>query len=137
MVSAVDETTAAFRAASYAAGLARRTGSRLVLVHVQRPLASAVWMDAIYSTSLDRGASIEVPSALLSRLGTAIEQEYGIEVDTVILEGSLTAEIVALADDLRADAVVVGSSHSLRHRLVGSVSVRLVRRGKWPVTVVP
>jgi nucleotide-binding universal stress UspA family protein len=41
------------------------------------------------------------------------------------------------ADELKADAVVVGSSEKAGHRLIGSVAVRLVKAGRWPVTVVP
>jgi nucleotide-binding universal stress UspA family protein len=41
------------------------------------------------------------------------------------------------ADKLRADAVVIGASQKAGHRIVGSVAVRLVKAGKWPVTVVP
>ena len=41
------------------------------------------------------------------------------------------------ADQLTADAVVVGASERAGHRLVGSVAVRLVKAGRWPVTVVP
>jgi nucleotide-binding universal stress UspA family protein len=38
---------------------------------------------------------------------------------------------------MRADAIVVGASAKAGHRLIGSLAVRLVRAGKWPVTVVP
>jgi nucleotide-binding universal stress UspA family protein len=41
------------------------------------------------------------------------------------------------ADQLKADAVVVGASERAGHRFVGSVAVRLVKAGRWPVTVVP
>lgn len=41
------------------------------------------------------------------------------------------------ADELKADAVVVGASEQAGHRFVGSVAVRLVKAGRWPVTVVP
>ncbi|CAM5274783.1 universal stress protein A [Streptomyces purpurascens] len=37
----------------------------------------------------------------------------------------------------KADAVVVGASEQAGHRIVGSVAVRLVKAGRWPVTVVP
>ena len=46
-------------------------------------------------------------------------------------------ELVRIADDERADLVVVGASARAGHRLVGSIAVRLVRAGRWPVTVVP
>ena len=53
------------------------------------------------------------------------------------MHGDPYLEIVRAADDLRADAVVVGSSMKAGHRLVGSLAVRLIKAGKWPVTVVP
>jgi hypothetical protein len=33
--------------------------------------------------------------------------------------------------------VVVGASEHAGHRIVGSLATRMVRAGKWPVTVVP
>ena len=46
-------------------------------------------------------------------------------------------ELRRVADEVRADAVVVGASTKAGHRLVGSLAVRLVKAGRWPVTVVP
>ena len=46
-------------------------------------------------------------------------------------------EIIRVATELRADAVVVGASSRFGHRFVGSMAVRLVKAGRWPVTVVP
>jgi nucleotide-binding universal stress UspA family protein len=46
-------------------------------------------------------------------------------------------EIGKLADEVKVDAVIVGASTHAGHRLVGSVAIRLVRAGRWPVTVVP
>ncbi|HEY1174618.1 MAG TPA: universal stress protein, partial [Phytomonospora sp.] len=51
--------------------------------------------------------------------------------------GDPYGELRAAADDLKADAVIVGASVQPGHRLVGSVAARLVRTGKWPVAVVP
>ncbi|MGO4431556.1 universal stress protein, partial [Streptomyces sp. MCAF7] len=45
--------------------------------------------------------------------------------------------LVQAADELKADAVVVGASEQAGHRFVGSVAIRLVKAGRWPVTVVP
>ena len=45
--------------------------------------------------------------------------------------------LVTAADELKADAVVVGASEQAGHRIIGSVAVRLVKAGRWPVTVVP
>jgi nucleotide-binding universal stress UspA family protein len=42
-----------------------------------------------------------------------------------------------MAAKTHADAVVIGASEHLGHRIVGSLATRLVRAGKWPVIVVP
>lgn len=52
-------------------------------------------------------------------------------------KGDAYAGLVRAADEMTADAVVVGASESAGHRFVGSVAVRLVKAGRWPVTVVP
>jgi nucleotide-binding universal stress UspA family protein len=51
--------------------------------------------------------------------------------------GDAYNELARIADEVKADAVVVGASAQAGHRLIGSVAVRLVRAGRWPVTVVP
>jgi nucleotide-binding universal stress UspA family protein len=42
-----------------------------------------------------------------------------------------------VADEVRADAVIVGASASFGHKIAGSLAVRLVRSKRWPVAVVP
>jgi nucleotide-binding universal stress UspA family protein len=42
-----------------------------------------------------------------------------------------------MATEIRADAIVVGASTWAGHRFAGSLAVRLVKAGRWPVTVVP
>jgi nucleotide-binding universal stress UspA family protein len=54
-----------------------------------------------------------------------------------VAHGDPYREINRVADETRADAIVVGASKQAGHRLIGSLAVRLVRAGKWPVTVVP
>ena len=55
----------------------------------------------------------------------------------VTARGDAFHEIARVAQETRADAIVVGASLKAGHRLLGSLAVRLVRAGKWPVTVVP
>jgi nucleotide-binding universal stress UspA family protein len=42
-----------------------------------------------------------------------------------------------VAREVRAGAVIVGLSAGLAHRVAGSLAIRLVRCGRWPVIVVP
>ena len=52
-------------------------------------------------------------------------------------EGDPFTVLSRIATEVRADLVVVGASGGLGHRFAGSVAVRLVKTGRWPVTVVP
>ena len=68
---------------------------------------------------------------------TLYVNETGISVTFIMAHGDPYHEITRLAMETRADAIVVGASLKAGHRLMGSLAVRLVRAGKWPVTVVP
>ena len=61
----------------------------------------------------------------------------GVPLTFITAAGDPFHELRRVADEVRADAVVVGASTKAGHRLVGSLAVRLVRAGRWPVTVVP
>jgi nucleotide-binding universal stress UspA family protein len=61
----------------------------------------------------------------------------GIEANFVAGRGDPYTEICRIAERDRVDAVIVGASAQSGHRFVGSLAVRLVWAGRWPVTVVP
>ncbi|HSY15547.1 MAG TPA: universal stress protein [Jatrophihabitantaceae bacterium] len=62
--------------------------------------------------------------------------ETGIAAEFRSVRGDALAELTRIAEQAHADAVVVGASEHLGHRIVGSLAARLVRTGKWPVIVV-
>ena len=66
--------------------------------------------------------------------GTA---ETGIAAEFRSVPGDPLAELTRIAGQIHANAVVVGASEHLGHKIVGSLASRLVRAGKWPVTVIP
>jgi nucleotide-binding universal stress UspA family protein len=63
--------------------------------------------------------------------------EIGLDLEFRAVMGDPWVELNRAAKEHRADAVVVGASEHAGHRIVGSLATRLVRAGKWPVTVVP
>jgi nucleotide-binding universal stress UspA family protein len=63
--------------------------------------------------------------------------DRGVQITFVAAAGDPYHELRRVADEVRADAVVVGASTKAGHRFVGSLAVRLVKAGRWPVTVVP
>jgi nucleotide-binding universal stress UspA family protein len=130
----VDGSRTSLRAAAYAGGLARRQGCRLLAVYVSKmppgagmtPGGAAV-MDETFGQVAD-----ELKQLMLSRTA-----EAGIAAEFRTVHGDPMAELTKIADETRADALVVGGSEHLGHRVVGSLAARLVRAGKWPVIVVP
>ena len=133
----VDDSTTSLRAASYAAGLARRQGASVTVVYVA-PIASlgAGTPSGAALIATRRQATQEVAEGLRRRAEEA-SGELGISVTFLATEGDPYTELRRIADEIRADAVVVGASAKAGHRLIGSLAVRLVRAGRWPVTVVP
>ena len=118
-------------AAAYATGLARRQGARLVAVWV-RPKVS--YSDTMVETAgvlaKERKESADEVRATLAWAA----RHYGIpEASLIVREGDPFDELTQVAEEVRADAIVVGSSE----QRLGSLAVRLVRDARWPVTVVP
>jgi nucleotide-binding universal stress UspA family protein len=134
IVVGFDGSPTSLRAGAYAAGLARRQHGRLVAVHV----ATA---PALANLSPSRPWPLEETLAAISEeLRAQVEAGAayaGVPVEFLAVRGDPYTELSRIATELRADAVVVGSSTQAGHRLMGSIAVRLVRAGRWPVTVVP
>jgi nucleotide-binding universal stress UspA family protein len=133
----VDDSVTATRAGFYAAGLARRQHARLIAVYVA-PIGTTVAASSVGASvaAAEAAAHDEIAADMRRRIeGAALE--LGIPIDFIVAHGDAYAEIKRIADEARADAIVVGASQKVGHRLIGSLAVRLVRAGKWPVTVVP
>jgi nucleotide-binding universal stress UspA family protein len=133
----VDDSTNSLRAGWYAAGLARRQRARIVAVFVA-PLAGfgAAGPGGAALTVAQDEAFRETARQMDAR-AQVIAAELGISITFVASRGDPYSEIRRIADEVRADAIVVGASAHAGHRFVGSLAVRLVKAGKWPVTVVP
>ena len=134
----VDDSVTSLRAGAYAAGLARRQGARLVCVYVEQ-------FSALYGASAGAGASaiaaqdqaLEETAADLRQRAEEYAGAVGMPLTFVVARGDPFTELRRVADEVRADAVIVGASAKAGHRWVGSLAVRLVKAGRWPVTVVP
>jgi nucleotide-binding universal stress UspA family protein len=133
----VDDTVTGLRAAAYTAGLARRQGARMIAVYVT-PIAGMALASSAGPAVLaaESQAHDEIAEDLAARADT-MARDLGIAVTFISAHGDPYHEITRIAGETRADAIVVGASLKAGHRLMGSLAVRLVRAGKWPVTVVP
>ncbi|MES9540458.1 universal stress protein [Spirillospora sp. NPDC049024] len=134
IVAGVDGSETSLRAGAYAWGLARRGGARLVVVHV----AHVASMGSL--TPGGAAALRETADEISAQIQRELEAAAGrgeVRYDFVTEMGDPYTVLARVADESRADAVIVGASAQAGHRLIGSVAVRLVKAGRWPVTVVP
>ncbi|MEP6560515.1 MAG: universal stress protein [Nakamurella sp.] len=134
IVVAADGSTTSLRATSYAAGLARRQSAELVVIFVSAPSTMASLVPA--AGLMVHDAQHEVAVELRAQVQDGAVRA-GIHARFVEATGDPYAEINRICGEVLADAVIVGASASAGHRYVGSLGVRLVKAGKWPVTVVP
>lgn len=135
IVAGIDGSDSSWRAAAYAAGMARRQNALLALVYVQPYLPGGAALGVPVS-EVDTG----IAAQLVAEIRASVERLRGtfqVRWEFHTFRGDPYGGLAAAADQLTADAVVVGASERAGHRLVGSVAVRLVKAGKWPVTVVP
>jgi nucleotide-binding universal stress UspA family protein len=136
IVVGVDGSESSWRAAAYAAGLARRQGSLLAMVYVQ-PLGLVTATGMAVSMA---EATAQIAEEIVAEARAAAErltELYRVRWEFHTFPGDPFSGLVKAADDLQADAVVVGASEQAGHRIIGSLAVRLVKTARWPVTVVP
>jgi nucleotide-binding universal stress UspA family protein len=130
----VDGSETSLRAGAYAAGLARRQGARLIVLYVVPLSAVSAQMAAT------AGAMIQVQEEIATEIRDAVVEgahHVGITAEFVRRKGNPYKELIAVAEEMRVDAVVVGASTQSGRRFVGSLAGRLVRDAAWPITVVP
>ncbi|MBT0771564.1 universal stress protein [Kineosporia sp. J2-2] len=144
IVVAVGCSQTSGRVLAYAAGVARRQNSRLLAVHVRRPMgAGASWTASAGADAyaLAAGALAECQQGLEAEIREEIRQlsvTWGVPIQFCVRTGDPLREIARTAELAHADAIIVGAPGTrIRGRLGGSFGARLMDRCGWPVTVVP
>jgi nucleotide-binding universal stress UspA family protein len=138
IVIATDGSSAAREALEFGLDLATKNGSEVHCVHVVRafdytPVTGyrlAVTPPVTHEMTVEDRAPLEQARQLAAG--------RGLDVRTELLHGRPAAEIVAYADTVDADLIVVGSrGHgALPSALVGSVAHGVLHRARRPVLVV-
>jgi nucleotide-binding universal stress UspA family protein len=133
---ATDGSPASQQAVQLGLELADEHGAVAVLVHVA-PAVDVVPMGGFGSAG---GIPHELNRNDWSPLNDAfaLAMEHGIEAKTEMLRGDAADEIVAYADTIDADLIVVGSRGygTIASALLGSVSRAVLREAQRPVLVV-
>ncbi|MER7398742.1 universal stress protein [Streptomyces sp. NPDC000151] len=134
VVVGFDGSMSSERALAYAIGMARRSGSGLIIVHVANRLPTTVW------AGCEPPVFVDVPDHRTEVLGLELAcADHLSELSWILVErgGDICHELEEVGREYAADAIVVGSTHGIVGRIFGSVAGRLARRAQRPVIVVP
>ena len=145
---ATDGSREAELAARTAADLAEKTNSELHVVHVFgiAPVGPPVYPEAAALQGVEHEAEVEeLQRTSEQRARQVLESEVekvrsagGMVAQAHLMEGRVAPEIVALAEEIGAGLIVMGSRGrgGIRRALMGSVSDPVVRHAHCPVLVV-
>jgi nucleotide-binding universal stress UspA family protein len=124
-------------AVNYAAALAARLGSRLILFHsVHIPLPVGNEPVVVVSDRL----LMDNSETLLNELRTRIAGQYpGLNIEVLATQGFAVEEIIGLCSSKEADLIVMGTrgAHGLGEILIGSNTAEVISRSRCPVLAVP
>jgi nucleotide-binding universal stress UspA family protein len=135
----VDGSETSFAAIDKAASLAKAFGSKVTVVQVLTldPYVAAEYISISQTNELIERAR----KALQESLNQAKDKfaEYGVEVETKILEGQvIQREIVKEAEKIAADLIVIASHGrtGIKKLVLGSVAQSVLAEGTIPVLIV-
>ncbi|MFC4244536.1 universal stress protein [Gryllotalpicola reticulitermitis] len=135
ILAAVDGSPSSYRAGALAVHMARVESASLIGVFVHAPSTLLVGTVpgadvAAYKANADLADELRT-------LASVRAQFTDVRVQFMERRGDPCTEILSVAAQQAADLIVVGASASPLHRVAGSLAARLIRNGRWPVTVVP
>jgi nucleotide-binding universal stress UspA family protein len=134
VLSATDFSEPAERAFGYAVALAKPVDGRVELVHVLEavPAPAGVAGGAVFDSENYRSALEQDARQRLGRLVTAETAPWCGE--PVVRAGKAYVEILAAADELRADLIALGArGQGTLDAIFGSTSYQIARRARCPV----
>jgi len=120
----------------YALGLAEKLGARVTVLHAYEVPAYG-FPDAVVA-SFEFASEVERRATdTLEKIRSRTRGSSG-EVETMLRRGTPWAEIVAVAESLPADLIVMGTSGrtGMPRLLLGSVAEKVVRMAPCPVLTV-
>jgi nucleotide-binding universal stress UspA family protein len=140
---AVDDSSYSDQAVNYGVLLAKNLGSKITLVHVDEiPISSPYSADPLLIESpamIPELMHIQEEASKL--LFIKIKEQHGdvVELSTVTRIGRIQDEILFVADDCKADMIILGTHGrtGFDHFISGSVSESVARKAKCPVLIIP
>ena len=134
IVVAVDGSANSLAAVEWAAGLAQSTGAEVIAVHAVGLLER---VDGDEPTPSEPNRA-EIDRRLRSVWCAPLENT-GVRCRQLTRDGNPVMVVLAVADEVQADLIVVGSRGlgGYPELLLGSTSTQVAQRSRLPVTIVP
>ena len=131
IVFPTDFSTASDAALEHAAALAKSTGASLLIVHVEEPPIAYGGGELYY------GLPEPDPTRILAMLEDVKPKDAAVPFTHRLTMGDPAGEIVRIAEDERAEMIVLGTHGrtGVTRLLMGSVAEVVVRRAPCPVLV--
>ena len=116
--------------ADAAAGLAEQTGAVVSVVSVDG-------LDVEMGSTMPRSEYTEIARTSAEALARALT-DAGVEADVHVRPGKVVPGVLMFAEEHDADLILVGASKrgAVARRILGDVSLELVRRSRRPVMVI-
>ena len=139
IVVPVDGSETAYAAVAKSIEFAQAFGSKIIVVQVLSldPYIAAEYISAHQTNDLIERARTSIIESLDA--AKAKFNQYGIEVETKILEGQVIhREIIKVAEENHADLIIIGSHGrtGLKKLFLGSVAQSLLGESHIPVLIV-
>lgn len=128
---ATDFSPASEAALEHAGAIARDSGATLLIVHVEE-------IPALYPGGEMVFLQPDAPNAVVRRMLDDVPAPAGVRCERLLTMGVPAEDIVKLADEHRADLIVIGTHGrtGLARVLMGSVAELVMRRAHCPVLTV-
>jgi nucleotide-binding universal stress UspA family protein len=126
ILAASDLSAHSYRAVRRAAALSRQWNARLVLLHV------------VPHSEVNRPGAMDVAAGRLDQHAYEVAELASSSPEVVLRSGSVVKSIVAVAEELRADLVIMGARRrrAVRDLFVDRTTARVLRVAKVPVLLV-
>ena len=133
VVVGYDGSPSSRNALAYAAGVSQRLSRPLVIVHVTPGVYCEPLTGQVIGAPRARAETEHWVRAELAEVCDC----PGVVVRVVMRHGNPARELSTAADELSADALVIGAPRQRWHHVAGSVPGWLARHARCPVIVVP
>jgi universal stress protein A len=141
----IDFSGPSYEALEYAVGLSIRLEAELCLAHILPGVADPAWARPLHCNPAEvRLVLSEYEGALYTSAQRKLHEVIGRHVPedkrprAIVRVGEAAAEIIRIADDEKANLIVIGSRGlSGRRDIFGSVAEKVARLASCPVLIIP